>query len=470
MQKQRLGLILLIAFPLTGLTAYALLGNFTRMIADDFCSASFANRLGLLRSVWYWYLNWSGRYTAFATDWLILGPGLGPYRYHYVVPALLFLWLLFVCLVLYLFLRGHHGLAFLHSLALASILLFVVLLLTPDIPQSLFWWNGMRSYALPLVVFSFYVLLYKLNLDFFKLSALLVNSLGFLLFFLSGGISETMAVAQTVFLLFAIVLHLLKVVDRPRTELTMLFFCLAGAAVSLVVVILAPGNAIRQAFLPPPPDFITLLSISIRSYMSFLGNLFRTAAGIAGILGALLAALWIGGQYHMSSPVRGRLIFACLLGGVLISFACFPPGVYGYSEPPPPRVMIIPVFFLMAGVLSAAFLSGIRLGEQAGVQWNRSTVLITAAIILTGYSALFTTWSLYQKRHIYMDFAKLWDQVDAQILQARAESLDSVTIPALNVWTGGGGDPTDNPRFWVNQCYSLYYGLTVLGPAPGKTE
>ena len=60
--------------------------------------------------------------------------------------------------------------------------------------------------------------------------------------------------------------------------------------------------------------------------------------------------------------------------------------------------------------------------------------------------------------------------MDAQILQARADNLDTVTIPAMNVWTGGGGDPTDNPRFWVNQCYSLYYGLTVLGPTPGGAE
>jgi hypothetical protein len=34
----------------------------------------------------------------------------------------------------------------------------------------------------------------------------------------------------------------------------------------------------------------------------------------------------------------------------------------------------------------------------------------------------------------------------------------------LNVWTGPGGDPTDNPRYWVTACTSRYYGLQVLGP------
>jgi hypothetical protein len=470
MQKQRLGLILLIAFPLTGLAAYAYLGSYTRLIADDFCSAAFADRLGLLRSVWYWYLNWSGRYTAFAADWLVLGPGLGPYRYHYVVPALLFLWLILVFAVLFLYLRKHDGLAGLHSMALAGTFLFVVLLLTPDIPQSLFWWNGMRSYALPLVVLTSFVLLYQLNQEYFKLSPPLVYGLGFFLFFVSGGISETMAVAQTAFLLFFIGLQLLKLVNRPATELIALFFCLAGAAVSVIVVILSPGNAIRQALLPPPPGLQTILSISIQAYISFLGSLFLTPSAIAATLGAILAALWIGGQSQMSSPAQVPLICACLLGGILVSFACFPPGVYGYSEPPPPRVMIIPIFFLMAGILSASFLSGVRLADKVGAQQTTSSALLTAAVLLTGYAALSTASILYQQRHIYTDFAERWDQVDAQILQARANDQDTVTIPAMNVWTGGGGDPTDNPRFWVNQCYSLYYGLTVLGPAPAGAE
>ena len=469
MQKQRLGLILLIALPLTGLASFAYLGSFTRMIADDFCSAAFANRLGLLRSVWYWYLNWSGRYTAFAADWLVFGPGLGPYRLHYFVPLSLVLWLIFTASALYLYLRKNHELAFLHSLALACIFIFVVLLLTPDIPQSLFWWNGMRTYALSLVLFSFYIFLYQLNRQYFKLNPPVTYVLGFILFFLSGGISETMAVAQTVFILFMISLHFLKLVDRPRTELYFLFFSLAGLIASMVVLILAPGNTVRRELLPPPPDILTLASISIQAYLSFLVGLFQKPAMLIGMAGAILSAIWIGGQYKFLSPVRAGLIPAYLLGGILISLACFPPGVYGYSESPPPRVMIIPIFFLMAGVLGASFLSGIQLAERVGAQ-RTSSALLTAAVLLTGYAALSTAWSLVQQRHIYTDFARRWDQVDAQILQARADNLDTVTIPAMNVWTGGGGDPTDNPRFWVNQCYSLYYGLTVLGPVPGGAE
>jgi len=83
---------------------------------------------------------------------------------------------------------------------------------------------------------------------------------------------------------------------------------------------------------------------------------------------------------------------------------------------------------------------------------------------------LFSSWanatSLYESRATYISFAQRWDQANAQILQAKTNGEPSVTIPALHPWTGPGGDPTDNPRFWVNSCYSLYYGFPVLGPKP----
>jgi len=65
-------LIALIAFALAALAALAYLGGQTRFMADDFCSAYYAQRFGLLRSIWYWYRTWSVGYTAFAFDWLLL--------------------------------------------------------------------------------------------------------------------------------------------------------------------------------------------------------------------------------------------------------------------------------------------------------------------------------------------------------------------------------------------------------------
>ncbi len=462
MTRQRLGLFSLTGFSLLGLAAYAYLGSFTRMLADDFCSLGFANRLGLLRSIWFWYLNWSGRYTAFAADWLILKSILGPYRLGFVVPVTIFAWLVFLLFAIYLQLEKRHSSALLHAAALAGVFLFLVLVLTTDISQSLFWWNGMRSYALPLVVISFYFLLFQIYKRL-KFSPLWAGLFGFILFFFSGGLGETFAVAQIAFIVFLIGLDLFKFTGRPSNEMIVLYASLAGAVCALITVILAPGNRIRQAQLPPSPDMVTLVTISLQAYGAFLVDFFREPAKLIALVGAILTSIWIGAQYQPFASSDRWQIPAYILGGLLISFACFPPGVYGYSEPPPARIAIIPVFFLLGGLLGAGFGTGSLLAGGHNYQWLDSIPFIVSVTLLIGVSSLLTITSLWEKRNGYVRFAEKWDQVNTQILQARSEDLKTVSIPAMNNWAGLDR-PTDNPKFWATQCYSLYYGIQVVGP------
>ena len=76
---------------LAALTLHGYLGTYSRYIADDFCSAGMARRLGVLRAVWYWYINWTGRYSASALDAVfgLLGPAVTPF----VTGLVLLIWL-----------------------------------------------------------------------------------------------------------------------------------------------------------------------------------------------------------------------------------------------------------------------------------------------------------------------------------------------------------------------------------------
>jgi hypothetical protein len=206
-----------------------------------------------------------------------------------------------------------------------------------------------------------------------------------------------------------------------------------------------------------------LLTISLQAYGAFLADFFREPAKLLGLVGALLASIWIGAQYQAFHSGERWQIPAWILGGVLISFACFPPGVYGYSEPPPARINIIPVFFLVAGLLGAGFTTGSWLAAEHGYPWLDSIPFIVSVTLLIGISSLLTITSLLGKRNGYVRFAAKWDQVDGQILQAKAENLKTVDIPAMTNWAGLER-PTDNPKYWPTQCYSLYYGIQVVGP------
>jgi hypothetical protein len=142
------------------------------------------------------------------------------------------------------------------------------------------------------------------------------------------------------------------------------------------------------------------------------------------------------------------------------------PGAYATSEPTAERTIIIPIFGLAFFLLWAGFLLGQQLSASSkGSRLLGSVVPIIAVFMLT-CSAILSFQNTYSIRTIYIDFAQRWDGADTQILSARVRGAESVTIPDMNVPTGPEGDPIDNPRYWVNQCYSLYYGMQVLGPSP----
>jgi len=463
MKKSQSPLVVLQVFLGLGLAGYAYLGSFTRMLADDFCSAYYANRLGLLRSVWYWYISWSGRYSAFVADWFVFKVAPGPYAFHYIVPVMIILWLIFLTAIFYLAFRNKGSNSFLHSTLLSSGFLFTLFLLGPNIPQSLFWWNGARAYSLPLMLFTFCVFLFRATRLFPKLSPEIGCGLSFALLFLIGGMGETYAIGQGGVIVFLIFMNIVNGQKTSRADLYTLTAGLAGTIFSIMVIIFAPGNAIRQSLLPPSPDLGKLISISVQGYAMYIHEFFIEPEKIAGLMGAILLYIWTGMQYkdHISS--NARQILMNILGGIALSFLCFPPGVYGYSEPPPSRTLIIPTFFLLACILYASYLTG---GWLSGISRNflvKGNWVMAASLILIGYSTVMNSMDLSKQRQDYADFAQKWDEVDKLIIDAKAKSQGSVNIPAMNNWAYLEA-PTDNPRYWVTYCYSNYYGIQVYGP------
>jgi hypothetical protein len=459
---------LLAALP-SGLTLvlHGWLGSYTRPLADDFCSLYYAEHFGLLRSIWYWRLTWSGRYSAFAADWLEANL-FGAYGLRFVPPLILILWLMCAAAAILLGLRaaGVTGGSVPLALALGAAFVSTTLALSPDVPQSLYWWNGMRSYALPLVLLCGYAALLQLwpSAQDNRVRPWLAALAGFGLFFVSGGLSETFAVAQFVLLLFLTGREYMSQQHAFGTRRALLLGGLLGAGAALLAVISAPGNFIRlteaEVFVPPPgPAELTV--ISLQSYARLLSAILLTPHKLAALAGSILLAVWVGAGSQVEAEPRRILLW--LSAGVLISLACYPPGVFGYHEPPPPRAETIAVLFLLAGVLYAAFLTGAALRSR--LSGAASGLAAGLAIALLGLSAVVQAQSLQRAQAVYAEYARTWDALDAQILQAKAAGAESVTIPAVRNWAGLNV-LNDNPRFWVNDCYTKYYGILVLGPAP----
>ncbi|HLO30599.1 MAG TPA: DUF6056 family protein [Anaerolineales bacterium] len=468
-QWDRIALTGMLLPPSVVLGLYIYIGSFNRLLGDDYCTMYMGERLGLLRSIWYWYISWHGGFSASAADWLLSFLGSGALPFHTFI--FLSIWLVFAAISVKkaLLYRGYSSVNFFIVLLLGIFLIFTTISISPNIAQSLFWWGGVRSYLSPLVLFTLYPALYYFFMisppDRVRTVIGLFVSFGFV--FLIGGFSETFTPVMVV--LFAGVIGigwLVRSFSPKDRSFHFLGAGFAGSLLSLLVVVLAPGNSIRQSFFPVSLDIFTILRVALAGYLSFLYELLRSPYKLTAVLGSVFGSAWLGlstnWESHAASS-RGWWILSILAAGFILAFGCFLPAVYGTSEAPPERTLIIPAFFLVVCFLISGFLFGEWLGSHRPARFLLSTTLSVAACIAIIFSAWGIFQNLYALRDQHVSFAQRWDQVDAQIKNARDSGLQEIHIPAMENWAGVEY-PTDNPKYWPNICYSKFYDINVFAP------
>lgn len=448
---------------------YIYLGIFNRMLSDDYCTTYQAQHLGLLRSMWFWYITWHGGVSANVLDWFI--SLWGSEGFPFFTPAYLSLWLIAAVLAAkeILHLRGYPPSSFLPALLLGIFLIFATLLMSPDVEQSVYWWGAARNYLPPLILILFYAVLYRR----FIVSALSRTQRGIWLFVIFGfvlfmaGFNETFTPLLIIFL--AGIMGMTWLFSKSSTKILSLLFLgvsLLGALSALVVIVLAPGNASRQSFYPPPPDPFSLLRITSEGYFTFLHDIFSAPILLTGLLGVMLGSVWLGmkvnREYAVTAP-RGWWILALLSASFVFGLGCFPSSVYATSTPPAPRVLITATFLLAIFLLASGFVFGEWLASRS----RDSSGIQTALLMIACGLIIFSSWGTFQNlsslRAGHAAFAQKWDQVDAQIKDAKNSGMEQVNIPSMRNWARAQF-PTDNPRYYPNICYSKFYDIQILAP------
>jgi hypothetical protein len=467
-KKRDIGALFAIAiFSMAALSFHAYIGSMSRFLADDYCVAYYARHFGFLRSIWYWYISWSGTFSTSIFDWFLLI--IKPEGIPFVTPVVLIVWALVTTFTVYLFLSKEISsrLKVLTSIAFGALTVFASLLISPDVPQSLYWWTGMRSYILPLVIFTLYWVFFQwLKIKGKKGSLLPGSILSFGILFIIGGFSETLTPVLVVFFIGMTILRLLN--EKPGSA-DASFFCLLGgllgALTSLIVMVAAPGNANRQAFYQPPPGIFGIFTISISAFLMFITNILMAPEKFGGILGVFLASLLFGSIIDHTNRTRPWIAPAILLAGIALTFGCFLPAAWGLSGAPPDRTLSIPGFILVVTLLIAGFTAGNQLSfYMAQHQLDTAqTGIMVITIACLGFSAWISIHNLYSTRQAYRDYAQKWEMVNRQIIQTKSAGNNVVHIPAMDSWTSLD-KPNDNPRFWLNICYSKYYGIQILSP------
>jgi hypothetical protein len=459
-----LGLLLLGLAFLSTLALHAYLGTYSRFIADDYCSAGMAKRFGVLRAVWYWYLNWTGRYSASALDAVfgLLGPAVTPF-----VPAIvLLMWLAVLTWTSGLFFSGQARLRLPESLGLALAALFLTLILSPNVPQSLYWGQGMRSIVPPLILGSVFADLLLLFIRRRRPAgrAALWLVLAFGLAFFMGGLNETFTALELSLLVSALFPILTwKDAASNRSVVAFLVAGVVGAGLAFLVVVSAPGNVFREAFYPPPPGPVGILRIAAAGFADFLGTSFGRLDRLMAVIDALGVSAFLGLQVPLARS-RVWVVPAVLAAGLAFAFVCFLPAAYGLSDVPPDRTLMIPAYLLAVALIVSGFLIGgfLDLRSAAGAWRPALEVTLLGVAALGCFTSVFLAdRQLLASRQAYVDYAYNWDGVNALILNARNHGQTQVTIRTLPNWADLD-EPNDNPKFWVNVCYREYYGIEVL--------
>src|SRR5215204_6201159 len=83
-----------------------LLGSYSRLVADDFCSVAVANSQGIVRGSLYWYMNWTGRYAANFLD-TMLAP-IYPRTIPYQTAVTVIIWFATLAFTVYQIVRDNE--------------------------------------------------------------------------------------------------------------------------------------------------------------------------------------------------------------------------------------------------------------------------------------------------------------------------------------------------------------------------
>jgi hypothetical protein len=473
-EKQLLSILLILA--LFGLAAIIFQSTFTRLWADDFCVASTAKSMSFSEYFKHWYLGWTGRYSSIIFQGLSALLGV---KFVALLPTfIIVIWCLSLVWSIFPIVRFlDHPAPFLAAFTYSGIFLLFLFNSIPNLFESVFWNIGAISYSLPLVGFTIIVgILMRVCLH-------ILTGWGWvfpviLLTIIVGGLSEVfIAMLITIYTLAILSILLIR---NPKARKTIWFYMITGlfsAILALMIVWIAPGNALRQASTSQgqPTTLILLPKVILRSTLIiFYEFLIYSRWWILSIVFTpfLLSFLTFHNQritVFQSNSIKElydqKWFKGILLVGlfvIIISIAAATPSSYIQGEYPTRRAMILPFYFIIIGIMVIMSLLGsavrnfpsINILMEKKPKINYLVFILVIIMIAAGVATVIgqTINSLPDN----ISYAQLWDQRDQELIILAEDGVQDIYIYSLK------GEPSDNPEYWVNRCMAEYYGVQTI--------
>lgn len=471
---------LIIGLYTAALLSYIGIGAFSRMMADDFCTAYIGSTMNPFVAARHWYDTWSGLYTNFFIKSAIapLEPTIHP-----------FLTALFIVGIFAVLWRVLRDVLQWHSITHAGWIAFLLSgLLTFGLVdgavsrQPILWAGALIPYSLALIP-----LVGALGLAFRLIFAppvsraaqIAMSVLMTVLVFLISGFSEVYAVYQGTIWGMALILGTFALTEQRRTRLWgVSLLTIIVTAISLAIILAAPGNEIRRAaqeqtrLITSPMDLmLAVFDFSLSIFILEPYGIVHFFLAFFGALGIWLSAVPKDAALLPAPRRLGRAFFISFLVAFALVMVAVAAPMYGAGVVTSRTLM--PVRFTQLILFALwGYWAAVGLSRGSTLRWlhHRMSYRLVKGAVLAAFMIIPT---IVLVRHLsllgdFATYARQWDVRHAQILEARAQGESSVTIDQLDynleeylTLDSLAKASTPEDAQWVYDCAANYYGVDL---------
>lgn len=444
------------------LLTFGYLGFSSRYLADDYCFSRLVIESGFWGAQVRSYQTWSDRFSTMFFTSLLDRLGVAGMQ---ILPALLTIGLLLVAFFLFRELRDRFKLQItdLEIYILTGLITFISLYTAPDQFQSLFWRAGSVTYTLPVIgmLLGFVAVFSRRD----RAASPWWSLLTAVLFLISGGFSETnLALQVGILLLVGIGVHRrYRPVQLRAPVWDHLGGAMVGSVLALGVMLLSPGNSVRMANMPDPPDFLRLVSLSARYGLGYLSQSVRgypLPFLVTLVTGFCLAQLNPASLPESSQAKKG--LWEIPLALLLLAGVVCVPSAYAQSAYPENRTLLGIRWITVTALTVWSYLLGAiwnnrrdrnpRLTQPRSVTHAALILVLCSFYLILGGLQVLDTIPTAQQR------AAAWDTRNREILAQAAAGERDVQVQALDS-VGRIKELDEDPDHWVNKCAAVYYGV-----------